>query len=636
MNRFLSLFDTLNCIIFGNGVTDFLSYFIIDIEVYMELAGDIVKKKFIMMILLSSLLTPVFALDEAIYSKEMLNEELLKIDNQYTFSNHDQIKENLLSIINEKIDDSIEKDITCSLDYCNLVLKYKNISSDEKRIEIHYYDSKEEDTTSEENIEIEKKSSITYQSHVQDIGWQNVVGDGDLSGTEHQSKRLEAIKIFLTGNIDGSIEYSSHVQDIGWQNYVGNGILSGTEHQSKRLEAIKIRLVGDVSNYYDIYYRVHIEDFGWLGWTKNGEAAGSQGLGKRLESIQIKLVEKNDTSISTDEKSFVIKNTTIQYQVHGQDYGTQEEVLEGNIAGTTGKSKRVEAFQIHFNTSLNGNIIYNSFVEGKGWEEEDIEDHSFSGTMGQAKAIQLIRISLTDEIAEEYDIYYRVHSANYGWLGWAKNGEIAGVNHYSIEAIQIKLFFKKDSNKNQLPTKNHYIEKVSYKPVYYNQKDARWNRVYYGKYPFGSTGCAPTSMAMAFQGILGRTILPTDVANYLYSQTNEFNKRTQGSSGQAIVKAAEYYGVKRTAIESKEELIEALKDGKIVFAAMGNGRFGKKKYNHAIIFYGYNSKKNTTNVMDPLQVKNNTATSIDLIWREQSTDPDDYSGGSNFHSLERY
>ena len=34
-------------------------------------------------------------------------------------------------------------------------------------------------------------------------------------------------------------------------------------------------------------------------------------------------------------------------------------------------------------------------------------------------------------MAKQYDIYYRVHSQEFGWLGWAKNGESAGTEGYS-------------------------------------------------------------------------------------------------------------------------------------------------------------------------------------------------------------
>ena len=44
----------------------------------------------------------------------------------------------------------------------------------------------------------------------------------------------------------------------------------------------------------------------------------------------------------------------------------------------------------------------------------------------KVKRLEAIRIKLTDELAENYDIYYRVHAQEFGWLGWAKNGEVQG------------------------------------------------------------------------------------------------------------------------------------------------------------------------------------------------------------------
>ena len=44
--------------------------------------------------------------------------------------------------------------------------------------------------------------------------------------------------------------------------------------------------------HYDIYYRVHVQDYGWQDWVSNGAMAGTSGQSKRLEGIQIKLVAK--------------------------------------------------------------------------------------------------------------------------------------------------------------------------------------------------------------------------------------------------------------------------------------------------------------------------------------------------------
>lgn len=69
---------------------------------------------------------------------------------------------------------------------------------------------------------------------------------------------------------------------------------------------------------------------------------------------------------------------------------------------------------------------------------------SVSGTTGRAKHVEAVRISLTGELAEHYDVWYRVHSANYGWLGWAKNGESAGTQgyNYQAEAVEVRLVEK--------------------------------------------------------------------------------------------------------------------------------------------------------------------------------------------------
>ena len=67
-----------------------------------------------------------------------------------------------------------------------------------------------------------------------------------------------------------------------------------------------------------------------------------------------------------------------------------------------------------------------------------------SGTSGQAKRLEAIQIRLTGELAQLYDVYYRVHAQSYGWLGWAKNGGNAGTAGYAkrLEGIEIRLVEK--------------------------------------------------------------------------------------------------------------------------------------------------------------------------------------------------
>jgi len=132
---------------------------------------------------------------------------------------------------------------------------------------------------------------LSYSTHIQNIGWQNFVADGQMSGTTGQSLRLEAIKISVN-NVDGvGIRYRTHIQNIGWEAmWTENGGMSGTQGQSLRLEAIQIELTGPNASLYDVYYRTHVQNFGWLDWAYNGQPSGSAGYAYRLEGIEIRLV----------------------------------------------------------------------------------------------------------------------------------------------------------------------------------------------------------------------------------------------------------------------------------------------------------------------------------------------------------
>ena len=143
-------------------------------------------------------------------------------------------------------------------------------------------------------------------------------------------------------------------------------------------------------------------------------------------------------------------------------------------------------------------------------------------------------------------------------------------------------------------------------------------------------------MAMAFTSLKEQTILPTDVADYLYYNTDQFNKRLSGTSGMGIIYAANYYNVKLTPIYSKDQLIQELSNGKIVYAAMGNGKFATTKWNHAILIYDYKNDYARTLASDPLNTGNNGLVEIDRIWNEKSKDPDDLSGGSALYALSEY
>ena len=240
-----------------------------------------------------------------------------------------------------------------------------------------------------------------------------------------------------------SVSYKVHRQDYDWEeDWKKDGQTSGTEGQCKRLEAIQIKLTGEVEKNYDVYYSVHAENFGWLGWAKNGEEAGTAGYGYRLEAIRIQLVTKGDKApelIGTIKEA--MKARLVGYQTHVQDYGTQAYVYDGAMAGTEGECKRMESIRMKLPSSVNSSIQYRSHVQDIGWEKKWASNGSLSGTEGQCKRLEAIQIKLSGDVAENYDVYYRVHVQDYGWLAWAKNGESSGTEGYAkrLEAIEVRL-----------------------------------------------------------------------------------------------------------------------------------------------------------------------------------------------------
>ncbi|MBS5059319.1 MAG: Ig domain-containing protein, partial [Collinsella sp.] len=77
----------------------------------------------------------------------------------------------------------------------------------------------------------------------------------------------------------------------------------------------------------------------------------------------------------------------------------------------------------------------------------DTPSASEGGTTGQGRAVEAVRLRLTGSLAKDYDVYYRVHASNIGWMAWAKDGEEAGTTGFgrSVEAVQIRLVKKGDA-----------------------------------------------------------------------------------------------------------------------------------------------------------------------------------------------
>ena len=191
-----------------------------------------------------------------------------------------------------------------------------------------------------------------------------------------------------------------------------------------------------------VTYRTHVQTYGWQNWKSDGEVSGTSGQSKRLEAIQIKLTGE------------MAEKYDIYYRVHAQTYGWLGWSKNGEAAGTEGLSKRLEAIQIRLEEKghpvdgstansfvsvyTTGNVRYRTHVQSYGWQGY-VSDGKLSGTSGQSKRLEGINISLSPNI--DGGITYRTHVQTYGWQKFVSNGTMAGTSGQSkrLEAIEIKL-----------------------------------------------------------------------------------------------------------------------------------------------------------------------------------------------------
>lgn len=266
---------------------------------------------------------------------------------------------------------------------------------------------------------VEDDVGVSYQTHIQNIGWQNFVFDGNTSGTEGQSLRLESLKIELTGDTDNiNIQYAAHIENIGWEDYVNEGEYAGTEGQGLRLESVRIKLTGIDAGKYDVYYRTHVQNVGWMGWAKNGQESGSTGYAYRLEGLQIQVVKKGSNPQFKDATFTGIVNT-LKYSALMDDSWVPEVTTTGRECGKIEQDSKMTSLKIASKQDNLG-VEYSTF-NGDSWTPWASDG---AETEKQDKIVGLA-VRLTGEDASKYEVFYQVYVKGKGWQPWTEDSEVS-------------------------------------------------------------------------------------------------------------------------------------------------------------------------------------------------------------------
>jgi len=236
---------------------------------------------------------------------------------------------------------------------------------------------------------------------------------------------------------DVTVSYSTHFQDKGWLNDVSNG--EAVQVSGKRLEAVKIKL--KTNKNLGIRYKAHVQNIGWQSWASDGSVAGTFGRSYRVEAVCMELT-------GSDKDDY-----DLYYTVMIGSLGWTKWAKNGSIAGSTGLSAKITGIAVMVvkksdeapdsgssisTERLTGNYLaYSVHAEGIGWMSET---SGVAGTTGQSRRLEAIKIRLKDAPVSG-GITYRTHVQNIGWTGWSSDGDMSGTTGraYRMEAIEIKL-----------------------------------------------------------------------------------------------------------------------------------------------------------------------------------------------------
>ncbi len=140
---------------------------------------------------------------------------------------------------------------------------------------------------------------------------------------------------------------------------------------------------------------------------------------------------------SNVQASSTTTRPVITYRAHVQDYswdnaykkaGDENQLnisnpSSDNYAGTTGKAKQMEALQISVKAPEGVELNYRAHVQDYGWmgwvaaeNSDNVTSLTYAGTTGEAKRIEGIQIVVTG--LEGYQVKYRAHVQDYGWMNW--------------------------------------------------------------------------------------------------------------------------------------------------------------------------------------------------------------------------
>ena len=205
-----------------------------------------------------------------------------------------------------------------------------------------------------------------------------IVGRSDLANVNRAAAKGYGYRLvefgFISNKNDVKI-FNSRMDDIA------EGVLKAFNIPTKRIKQIP----GNAKNNNQLWYRAHCQNLGWMDPVHDGQTAGTTGFSAILGALLIDL--------RTIRKKY--PNAKLSGDFHVQNIGTVhlDNIEPDTLIGTIGKSLRLEAFRLYLTGVPDKKLYYEAHVQGIGWQGVR-KDGEMAGTTGQSKRIEAVRIWL--------------------------------------------------------------------------------------------------------------------------------------------------------------------------------------------------------------------------------------------------
>lgn len=185
------------------------------------------------------------------------------------------------------------------------------------------------------------------------------------------------------------------------------------------------------------YQGVRQQDGSWTC-----KASAGQDLGDWGTYTATTWATFGSTTSTWGDAQTTIKKASVSYGVR-LTTGATAQGSDGNQAsGWDGSAARgLSALHVAVSGPATGSVSYQVRTDAAGWSSTQ-SNGADATTPAVGTPFSAVKISLSGDISNYCDIWYRVYAKGYDWLGWTKNGEVAGSSSLNIEVQSIQVVVK--------------------------------------------------------------------------------------------------------------------------------------------------------------------------------------------------